>query len=90
MGYYLFVRTTQTLNLKPEFLWYGIVTLVIECLGAVSVAVYGINHLWYANTGSCLCLTVAELPTTCSGSDRAQMASMHSAGSKKSFANSQG
>ena len=46
MGYYLFVRITQTLNLRPLFLWYGILTLVIECLGSVSVIVYGINHLW--------------------------------------------
>ncbi len=46
LGYYLFVRITQTLGLKPVFLWYGILTLMVECLGAVSVTVYGINHLW--------------------------------------------
>jgi hypothetical protein len=46
MGYYLFVRITQTLHLKPAFLWYGIITLIIEGLGSVSVTVYGVNHLW--------------------------------------------
>ena len=46
MGYYLFVRITQTLDLRPLFLWYGILTLVIECFGSVSVIVYGVNHLW--------------------------------------------
>jgi len=46
LGYYLFVRITQTLGLKPAFLWYGILTLAVECLGSVTVALYGSNHLW--------------------------------------------
>lgn len=47
-GYYLYVRVTQTLNLKPVFLWYGIIMLAVECFGFTSVALYGINHLWCA------------------------------------------
>jgi len=46
MGFYLYVRITQTLGLRPAFLWYGILTLVIECMGSVSVTIYGVNHLW--------------------------------------------
>lgn len=45
-GYYLYVRTTQTLDLKPIFLWYGILMLAVECCGFVSVALYGVNHIW--------------------------------------------
>jgi hypothetical protein len=42
--FYLWVRITKTLDLGP-FRWYGILVLVIECLGATTVILYGINLL---------------------------------------------
>ena len=44
--FYLYVRTTRTLDLGRLFLWYGVITLVVECFGAVTVALYAINLLW--------------------------------------------
>ena len=45
-GFYIYVRTTRTLDLGRLFLWYGVITLVVECFGAVTVALYAINLLW--------------------------------------------
>jgi hypothetical protein len=42
--FYLWVRITKTLDLGP-YRWYGILVLVIECLGATTVILYGINLL---------------------------------------------
>ena len=44
LGFYLWVRITKTLDLGP-YVWYGILVLVIECLGATTVILYGINLL---------------------------------------------
>jgi hypothetical protein len=46
MAYYLYVRITQTLGLRSTFLWYGIITLAIECMTSGSLILYGVNHLW--------------------------------------------
>lgn len=42
LGFYLWVRITKTLDLGP-YLWYGILILSIEMLGATTVILYGIN-----------------------------------------------
>lgn len=44
LAFYLWVRITKTLDLG-RFTWYGILVLVIECLGATTVILYGINLL---------------------------------------------
>ncbi|KAK9842280.1 hypothetical protein WJX81_004432 [Elliptochloris bilobata] len=44
LAFYLWVRITKTLDLG-QFQWYGILVLVIECLGATTVILYGINLL---------------------------------------------
>ena len=44
LGFYIWVRITKTLDLGP-YVWYGILVLVIECLGATTVILYGINLL---------------------------------------------
>jgi len=44
--FYLYVRITKTLNLGKKYTWYGIVLLVVECIGATTVVIYGINLLF--------------------------------------------
>ena len=45
--YYLYVRIRYTLSgLGPKYEWYGIVLLVVECFGATTIAMYGLNLLW--------------------------------------------
>ena len=45
LGFYLWVRITKTLGLGP-YIAYGYFVLVIECLGATTVILYGTNLLW--------------------------------------------
>jgi endoglucanase len=40
------VRISKTLNLGKQYTWYGIVLLVVECMGATTVVIYGINLLF--------------------------------------------
>lgn len=45
--FYLYVRIHDTLGgLGPKYMWYGIVLLVVECFGATTIAMYGLNLLW--------------------------------------------
>ena len=43
--YYLYIRIAKTLNLGI-FTFYGIILLVVECMGATTVVIYGINLLF--------------------------------------------
>ncbi|KAK9828913.1 hypothetical protein WJX72_002766 [[Myrmecia] bisecta] len=43
-GFYLWVRITKTLNLGA-YTWYGILVLVVECLGASTTFTYGLHLL---------------------------------------------
>ena len=45
LGFYLWVRITKTLGLGP-YIAYGYFVLIIECLGATTVILYGTNLLW--------------------------------------------
>ncbi|BDA41271.1 Cellulose synthase 1 [Coccomyxa sp. Obi] len=46
LGYYLYIRITKTLDLGKYFEWYGILLLVVECMGASTVVIYGIWLLY--------------------------------------------
>ena len=47
LAFYLYVRIHYTLSgLGAKYEWYGIVLLVVECFGATTIAMYGINLLW--------------------------------------------
>lgn len=43
--FYLYVRIAKTLNLGI-YTFYGVILLVVECMGATTVVVYGINLLF--------------------------------------------
>ena len=45
-GFYLYVRISKTLDLGPDYTFYGIVLLVVECMGATTVFLYGTNLLF--------------------------------------------
>ncbi len=45
LGFYLWVRITKTLGLGP-YIAYGYFVLIVECLGATTVILYGTNLLW--------------------------------------------
>ncbi|KAK9908885.1 hypothetical protein WJX75_004221 [Coccomyxa subellipsoidea] len=45
-GFYLYVRITKTLDLGKYFQWYGILLLVVECMGASTVLTYGVWLLY--------------------------------------------
>jgi endoglucanase len=44
-GFYMWVRITKTLDLG-SYLWYGIIVLAVEILGATTVFLYGTNLLY--------------------------------------------
>ena len=44
--FYFYVRVDKTLNLGKKYTWYGIVLLCVECMGATTVVIYGINLLY--------------------------------------------
>ncbi len=44
--FYLWVRTTKTLDLG-KYLAYGVIVLVVEIMGATATLLYGINILWH-------------------------------------------
>ena len=44
--FYFYVRVDKTLNLGRKYTWYGIVLLCVECMGATTVVIYGINLLY--------------------------------------------
>lgn len=44
--FYFYVRVTKTLNLGKQYTWYGIVLLCVECMGATTVVIYGVNLLY--------------------------------------------
>ena len=44
-GFYLWIRIAKTLDLG-QYLGYGIFVLIVECMGATTVILYGTNLLW--------------------------------------------
>ena len=45
LGFYLWIRISKTLDLG-EYVWYGVLVLCVECMGATTVILYGTNLLW--------------------------------------------
>lgn len=47
LAYYLYVRIHYTLSgLGAKYEWYGIILLIVECFGATTILMYGMNLLW--------------------------------------------
>ena len=44
-GFYMWIRIAKTLDLG-SYLWYGILVLCVEVMGATTVVLYGTNLLW--------------------------------------------
>lgn len=45
LGFYLWIRITKTLDIGA-YKWYGIIVLIVECMGASTVILYGTNLLF--------------------------------------------